>query len=155
MCQCHIRGIIPVLFCSLMISGFFTNDSFCFFFYRFLLILFQSGVCWLRQLFPLFRVVSPQAAVVEGILGQQVALVQAYVSCRYGRQMAGLSSVIETGLAETLAFLREREMAYATTMLTNMVSGPRYFCYTLFKFIILLYYLFYCYNLIILLFHCN
>ena len=142
MCQCYIRGIVPVLFCSLMISGFFANDSFCFF-YRFLLILFQSGVCWLRQLFPLFRVVSPQAAVVEGILGQQVALVQAYVSCRYGRQMAGLSSVIETGLAETLAFLREREMAYATTMLTNMVSGLRHFCFIIYLIIFrsnLLYY---------------
>ena len=60
--------------------------------------------------------------MVEGILSQQVPLVQTYVLSRFGRDASDLSNVIGLGLEETYALLCEREWDSAIKMLQNMVG---------------------------------
>ena len=61
--------------------------------------------------------------MVEGILSQQIPLVQTYVLSRFGRDVSDLSNVIRLGLEETFALLCEREWNSATQMLQNLVGA--------------------------------
>lgn len=63
-----------------------------------------------------------QAVIVEGILLGDLQILEHYLAQRFGPTKATTINIMNTGLAETIIYLKEKDLSHARDILQHLVG---------------------------------